>query len=683
MHENEVPGASGFLLTEVAGPRQKRIILIILSISLIGFVSGLPFVRVQLPEVTAFIPAYEGALWIIDVVIAVLLFGQFMELRSWSLLILAAGYIFDAAMVVPHALAFPGVFSPSGLLEAGPQTAAWLYVFWHSGFPLFVLAYGVLARYETDRIASDPARAVYVACAGAIALATGFTILTTLGHDRLPVIVQNNVYTPGLIKGIGPAIWGSALVALALLWKRRDRTVLDLWLMAVLVAWLLEVAYSGRLGMHRYDFGWYAGRIYGLLARSFLLVMLLVETRRLYANLTEALKLAERRNADLLRSREDFARVQRMEAMGKVVAGVAHDFNNILTVITSSLEVARREPNQSARHRHLIQSSLRAARQGAETTQQLLTFVRGQVLRPEVLNTNSVIKGNEAFIKRAVGETVTVTINLSPNLWPVRIDRSQFETALLNLLVNARDAVGGTGEITIQTRNVSLVEGDVPDLSGGDFVMTSVRDNGPGIPPQVAAQAFDPFFTTKDVGKGSGLGLSQVYGFARGADGHARIAPKSGGGATIEVYLPRCLEMPVEKVAAHDSARDEVVTGQAKVLLVEDDVDVRNSTAELLTTFGFDVVTAYEAREALSILGRDAAIAVLFSDIAMPGGMNGAQLAVEVRRTHPDLKVLLASGYPASILAKKYDLPKNVRVLCKPFMPGDLLKEIHRLTGTG
>ena len=145
-HEKEVPGASGFLLTEVAGPRQKRIILIILSISLIGFVLGLPFLRVQLPEVTAFVPAYEGALWIIDVVIAVLLFGQFMELRSWSLLILAAGYVFDAAMVVPHALVFPGVFSPSGLLGAGPQTAAWLYVFWHSGFPLFVIAYGILAR---------------------------------------------------------------------------------------------------------------------------------------------------------------------------------------------------------------------------------------------------------------------------------------------------------------------------------------------------------------------------------------------------------------------------------------------------------------------------------------------------------------------------------------------------------
>ena len=148
------------------------------------------------------------------------------------------------------------------------------------------------------------------------------------------------------------------------------------------------------------------------------------------------------------------------------------------------------------------------------------------------------------------------------------------------------------------------------------------------------------------------------------------------------MYLPRCPETPVEKVAVRESAGDEVGIGQAKVLLVEDDVDVRDSTADLLTTFGFQVISAQEGREALSILDRDAAIDVLLSDIAMPGGMNGAQLAVEARRTHPDLKVLLASGYPASILAQKYDLPQNVRVLCKPFMPGDLLKEIHRLTGT-
>jgi Membrane-associated sensor, integral membrane domain len=266
--KNEALGASGFLSTEIADRRQKRVVLLIVVISVAAFLAGLPFLGMRLPETPAFIPAFESAASIIDVVTAALLFGQFMQLRSWSLLVLAAGYVFDAAMAVPHALAFPGSFSPSGLLQAGPQTAAWLYVFWHAGFPLFVLAYGLLMRFETDGMASEPARAVVVACAGAIGLAMAFTLLATLGHDRLPVIIRDDAYTPGLLRGVGPTIWISALLALAVLWSRCNLTVLDLWLMAVLVAWLLEVAYSGRLGVHRYDFGWYAGRIYGLLARS-------------------------------------------------------------------------------------------------------------------------------------------------------------------------------------------------------------------------------------------------------------------------------------------------------------------------------------------------------------------------------------------------------------------------------
>ena len=549
-HENEVPRASGFLFTDVACTRQKRMILTVLSVSLVGFAAGVPFVWVQLPEVPAFIPTFGGAFFVIDVVIAALLFGHFMQLRSRSLLVLATGYVFLAAMVVPHALAFPGAFSPSGLMGAGPQTAAWLYVFWHSGFPMFVLAYALLARREDDRIEGDAARAVFVACVGAVVLAAGLAILTTWGHDLLPAIVRDNAYASGPVSGVGTTIWGPTLVALVVLGTRRNRSVLDLWLMAVLVAWLLEVIYSGRLGMHRYDFGWYAARVYGLMAGGFLLVMLLIENRRLHVTLAEALKLAEQRNADLLRSREDFARVQRMDAMGKVVAGVAHDFNNILTVIMSSLEIAGREPNQPAKHQHLIQSAFDAARRGADITRQLLAFVRGQVLQLEVLDANGMIKGNEGLIRRAIGETVRLTMNLDPDLWPVRVDCSQFETALLNLVVNARDAVEGTGEITLETRNVSLVDGEVAGLPGGDFVLMSVRDSGPGFPPQAAARAFDPFFTTKDVGKGSGLGLSQVYGFAGGAGGRARIAPEARAGATIEVYLPRCLEMPLDRVVA-------------------------------------------------------------------------------------------------------------------------------------
>ncbi len=254
-------------------------------------------------------------------------------------------------------------------------------------------------------------------------------MLTTLGESRLPAIMSGDIYAPGLLRPAGLMMVVPPLAALAVLWARRTPTVLDVGLTAVPVAWLLEAVYTGRAGMHRFDFGWYAGRVYGLLAGSFLLVMLLFEAQRLYGNLSEALKLAEARNADLVRSRADFAHVQRMEAMGKVVAGVAHDFNNILTVITGSLDVARREANQTAKLQHLIGLALQAAHRGADTTRQLLTFARGRALRAEVLKANSAINGVEGFIKRAAGETVSVTLNLSPDLWPALIDQAEFETA--------------------------------------------------------------------------------------------------------------------------------------------------------------------------------------------------------------------------------------------------------------
>ncbi len=530
---------SGLLSTEIADRRQKRTVLIVVVISLVAFVAGLPFLSWPLGRQNAFIPAYEGALWAIDVVTAVLLLGQFMELRSRSLLVLAAGYVFNAAMVVPHALTFPDAFSFGGLLGAGPQTSAWLYLFWHGGFPLFVLAYGLLSRHGKDRIQIGPRRAVFVACAGTIVLAASLTALTTLGHDWLPAIVRDDAYAPGRVGGAGPIIAFSALSALAILSWRRNPTVLDVWLMAVLVAWLLEIAYSGRLGMRRYDFGWYTGRVYGLLAGSFLLAMFLVETRRLYRQLSVALELAQRRNAELIRSREDFARVQRMEATGRVVASAVHDFNNILAVITNTLEAMLRDSTVTEKYRRPLQTSLGAARQGARMNEQLLAFARPQVLKPESVNPNDVIKGIEGILAKAVGEGVRVATKLDPELWPVEVDRTQFESALVNLAVNARDAMEGKGEIAFETRKFSAVDGSLSELSVGDYALIEVRDTGPGFAPEIAARAFEPFFTTKEPGKGTGLGLSQVYGFAQGSGGLARIAPTPRGGAVIEVYLRR------------------------------------------------------------------------------------------------------------------------------------------------
>ncbi len=313
------------LSTAPATESQKRVRLAVVIVSLLIFVGGLPFVRIPLPVVTSFIPAYEGALWIIDVVTAALLFGQFIQVRSRALLVLGAGYTFDALIVVAHALSFPGAFSPTGLLGARPQTTAWLYEFWHGGFPMFVLVYALLPRGKADPLSVDPVRAISLVLAASLVLVIALTLLATAGHDHLPVIIQDHDYTLGVRMGVGPAVFALTALALAALWLRSQPTSLDVWLSVVFVAWILDIAFSAVLGAHRFDFGFYAGRLYGFIAASFVLVMLLIETYRLYGRFAEALATAESRYGELVKSREEFARMQRFEAMGQAIAGIAHD----------------------------------------------------------------------------------------------------------------------------------------------------------------------------------------------------------------------------------------------------------------------------------------------------------------------------------------------------------------------
>jgi two-component system, sensor histidine kinase and response regulator len=293
------PSSLHLLSTAPATRSQKQVRLAVVLVSLVTFLIGLPFVRVQLPGVAGFISAYEGALWTIDVVTAALIFGQFIQSRSRALLVLGGGYVFDALIVVPHALTFPGAFTPTGLLWAEPQTTAWLYEFWHGGFPLFVLAYALLPRGDVDRMAGDPARAVLVACATSIALVAALTIIATAGHDRLPVIMQDLDYTRAVRRGVGPVVWALTALALAALWLRKAPTSLDVWLSVAFVAWLLDVAFGAVIGAHRFDFGFYAGRIYGLMAASYVLLMLLIETYGLYGKLADAVKRLETKTEEL------------------------------------------------------------------------------------------------------------------------------------------------------------------------------------------------------------------------------------------------------------------------------------------------------------------------------------------------------------------------------------------------
>lgn len=295
-----------FLVTALATRREKLVALGIAGATFVIFATLVPFVRTPLPQWPAFIPSYETALFFIDLITAALLFDQSARVGSLSILVLACGYLFDALMIVPHALSFPGAFTATGLLGAKAQTTAWLYVFWHGGFPLFVIGYAVLRRMEEKGAQQSlPASATTIAAAviGVALLACALTLVTTWGHDLLPVVMHGSDYSMLVTKGVSPLVWVVTLAAMLALWRHKQRVV-DLWLMVVMWIWLFDIALAAVIGSQRFDLGFYAGRVFGLMAAGFLLVTLLVEMARLHAGALGAAASAEARLAQLARLRE-------------------------------------------------------------------------------------------------------------------------------------------------------------------------------------------------------------------------------------------------------------------------------------------------------------------------------------------------------------------------------------------
>jgi signal transduction histidine kinase len=656
------------VLAAAAPGRQERIVaLLVVLASAATLLLATPFARMPLGVLAPFIPAYQSALFITDLITAVLLYGQFARDRSIAIMVLASGYLFDAFIIVPHTLSFPGLFAATGLFGAGSQTTAWLYVFWHGGFAVFILAYAILARYCGAWRVARTGVALAAGTLGVLLLVALVTMLTTLGHDWLPVVIQNGDYSLLVQKGISPAICVLSLGAVAALWPQRRRSVIDLWLMVVLSAWICDVMLGAVVGSHRYDLGFYAGRAYGLLSASFLLIVLLIESNKL--------------QLELIKSREALAKAQHFEAISQLTGGVAHDFNNLLMMITGALDIILRHPNDAARVTKWGQNALGAAGLGSKLTQQLLTFARRQVSRPQTVNVNKLLTDFDPLIRQAAGPNIRVEFALSPVLEPVRIDPAQFEAAILNLIVNARDATPSNGQITIETRNASVAEasghGNRKDLRPGDYALIAVRDTGVGMNPEIATKAIDPFFTTKEVGRGSGLGLSQVYGFAKSFDGSLTIDSEVGSGTTITIYLPKSSEPLAEVVKASRTmpVRRASRAGDT-VLVVEDEPRVLELAVQELKELGYCVLTASRAEQALEILRGDNQIDLLFSDIVMPGGMNGAQLAVEARRIRPDIKILLTSGYSSEALTS-HGIPSDVDLLQKPYRRDELVERMR------
>jgi PAS domain S-box-containing protein len=911
-----------FLSTLPATARDRKIAFGVVAASAIFFAAALPFSRLQLPAIPAFVASYQSALVINDVITTVLLLSQFSLLRSRALLILASGYLFTAIAAVVHALTFPNLFAESGLLNAGPQTTAWLYMVWHGGFPFFVVGYALLKDHGGNEIRGATGSAIVSAVIAVFAAMAFALFVVTKGHDFLPTLITDHGYAPALFV-VSVAVWLFNAAALLLLWLRRPHSVLDVWIMVVLCAWLFDVASSALLNSNRYDLGFYLGRLYGLVAASFVLGVLLrqninlqarlsrllytlrresfseqqryrererlfsavvessndaivtkkldgtitgwnpaaerlfgyssaeaigrhidlivpdekldelqdildrvgrgetivhhettrvtksgrlvyvslsvsplrdnsgeiigaskiardiTESRRTQAALTQEIEERERifetsqdlilvtdtkgtfvqvspssmailgikpeemighsatefiypddlestreemrsaRRGHLMRNFQtryvhkdghpvslfwmgtwsepvrrhffvgrdltekqaaeaQFRQSQKMDAIGQLTGGVAHDFNNILTVITGTIgilaDAVAEDPQLSAVAKMIDD----AAERGASLTRHLLAFARKQPLQPREIDVNTLVVETIKLLRPTLGEQIQITPQLAADAWPALVDPNQLTTAILNLSLNARDAMPGGGKLVVETGNVHLDEGYVAmnrDVAVGNYVMVAVSDTGTGISPDNLERVFDPFFTTKEVGKGTGLGLSMVFGFVKQSNGHIKIYSEVGHGTTVKTYLPRATGIPDTAVETLASMR--VDGGHETILVVEDDNLVRRYVVTQIESLGYKTLEASRASKALEIIDGPDHIDLLFTDVIMPGSMNGRQLVDAALVRRPGLKTLFTSGYTENAIVHHGRLDTGVLLLAKPYRKSDLARMIR------
>jgi PAS domain S-box-containing protein len=378
----------------------------------------------------------------------------------------------------------------------------------------------------------------------------------------------------------------------------------------------------------------------------------ITDAKQAEADLKRFNELLEERIASALAERdtaqEALARSHRLEALGQLTGGVAHDFNNLLTVVIGALDMIARRPNDAARRERMLEAALAAAQRGEQLTQQLLAFARRQPLKTERKEVDAVVRESEPLLRRAVGEGLDLTITLGAAGLRSEVDPIQFEAALMNLLVNARDAVGGHGSIVVETRPLRLARDEIPGVAAGDFICVGVHDTGMGMAPETLARAFEPFFTTKPVGKGTGLGLSQVYGFASQSGGGATVESTLGKGSSIRLFLP--VAQARAEPEAIDGPREAEATPALDVLLVEDEPAVAELVVELLKDLGHRVRHAPDAWAALDMLALPEPIDLLLTDLVMPGGKSGVELAREAVAHRPGLPVILSSGYSGDTL---------------------------------
>jgi PAS domain S-box-containing protein len=912
-----------FLSTLPASRADRRLALTVVGISVVLFVLAVPYAGVPLTPVPAFVATYQSALAVNDIITAVLLYSQFGALRTRALLLLATGYLFTAAAASVHALSFPGLFAPEGLLGGGSQTTVWLYMIWHGVFPLLVLGYALSKdRDGGPRVQQSTGKAILSSVAAVVIAIAAVSWLVTEHHDALPTLLSDGRYTVIMIVVVC-TVWFFSLAALTVLYFRTPHSVIDVWLMVVLCAWLFDVALSAIVNVARFDLGFYAGRIYGLCAASLVLAVLLVDNVALQAQMSRLVRALRRQSAierdqhtererlfsavvessndsiitvglegtitawnkaaerlfghsaeeavgqhidlivpperrneardlldrvgrgehleqfETLRRHKDgrevnvslsvwpirsaagwivgaskiarditeskrtqraldreieerqrifetsqdlilvtdtagnfvqvspssrtilgyepsemvgrsavefilpddldntrnemrsarrgqqmrnfearyrhkeghvvvlnwmgtwsepvrrhffigrdltekqaaeaqFRQAQKMDAVGQLTGGVAHDFNNILTVITGTIGIlgdAVADRPELASIAKLIDD---AAERGAQLTKHLLAFARKQPLQPRDVNVNTLAIEAARLLQPTLGEQIEVSPKLSEDAWSASADPNQLTTAILNLALNSRDAMPHGGKITLETRNVYLDDGYASihsDVAVGNYVMIAVSDTGTGITPENLEKVFDPFFTTKDVGKGTGLGLSMVFGFVKQSGGHVKIYSEVGHGTSVKIYLPR--SSGLQETASEAEASANVRGGNETILVVEDDVLVRKYVITQIASLGYGTLQAANATEALKLVESGVPIDLLFTDVIMPGGMNGRQLVEAATQLRPTLRVLFTSGYTENAIVHHGRLDAGVLLLAKPYRKPELARMIR------
>jgi PAS domain S-box-containing protein len=378
---------------------------------------------------------------------------------------------------------------------------------------------------------------------------------------------------------------------------------------------------------------------------------------------------------------QQLQQAQKMEAVGSLTGGVAHDFNNLLTIMIGNLDLLQMDLAGNGPAEHKVETILQAALRGSDLTRQMLAFSRRQPLQPKRVDANELIGNTTRLLTRTLGEHVTVDLRTASGLWPILVDGSQLEAALVNIAINARDAMPEGGTLIIETRNMQL-DADYAahhlEVTPGDYIAIEITDTGTGIPPDVLARVFEPFFTTKEPGKGTGLGLSMVFGFIKQSGGHLNVYSEVGQGTTFKLYLPRAADEVGSGQESAAQAPQPAVLGEV-VLVVDDNRDVRATVVGQLRSFGYRILEADGAAAALETIDSGAHIDLMLTDVVMPGPMNGKELGKMARIRRPNLKVMFTSGFPGTFHNKDTDLDVGGVLLSKPYRKDDLAKAVRDL----